>query len=61
MLNKMKQYKKEIGSKNYLDLLDTINQQEKIIVKQSEMIARLVNETAEKENMINELMGDITF
>ena len=50
---------KLIGSKNYLDLLDIINEQEKIIVKQNEMITRLVNETAEKENMINELMKDI--
>lgn len=51
----------KIGSKNYLDLLDIINQQEKIIVKQNEMITRLVNETAEKENMINELMKDVAY
>jgi len=50
-----------IGFKNYLDLLDVITQQEKIIVKQNELIARLVNETAEKENMINELMKDVAY
>jgi hypothetical protein len=50
-----------IGFKNYLDLLDVIAQQEKIIVKQNELIARLVNETAEKENMINELMKDVAY
>lgn len=60
MYHKMKECQK-IGSKNYLDLLDIINQQEKIIVKQNEMITRLVNETAEKENMINELMKDVAY
>jgi len=50
-----------IGFKNYLDLLDVIAQQEKIIVKQNELIARLVTETAEKENMINELMKDVAY
>lgn len=60
MYHKMMECQK-IGSKNYLDLLDIINQQEKIIVKQNELIARLVNETAEKENIINELMDDITY
>lgn len=59
-MNEIREHcKKEIGVKNYLDLLDIINEQEKIIVKQNEMITRLVNETAEKENMINELMKDI--
>lgn len=60
MYHKMMECQK-IGSKNYLDLLDIINQQEKIIVKQNEMITRLVNETAEKENMINELMKDVAY
>jgi len=54
----MMECQKEIGYKNYLDLLDIINQQEKIIVKQNETIARLINETAEKENMLNEIMKD---
>jgi len=57
----MQQCQKELGSKNYLDLLDIINQQEKIIAKQNEMISGLVNETTEKENMINELMKDIVY
>ena len=61
MYHKMKEYQKMIGFKNYLDLLDVIAQQEKIIVKQNELIARLVNETAEKENMINELMKDVAY
>lgn len=45
--------------KNYLDLLDIIKQQEEIIAKQNETIARLVNETAEQENMIHVLMQNI--
>jgi len=61
MYHKMKECQKMIGFKNYLDLLDVIAQQEKIIVKQNELIARLVNETAEKENMINELMKDVAY
>lgn len=56
MYHKMKHCRKMIGSKNYLDLLDIITQQEKTIVKQNETIVRMVNETTEKENMINELM-----
>lgn len=44
--------------KNYLDLLDIIKQQEEIIAKQNETIARLVNETAEQENMISVLMRE---
>ena len=60
MYHKMMECQK-IGSKNYLDLLDIINQQEKIIVKQNEMITRLVNETTEKENMINESMKDVAY
>lgn len=59
MLNLLMECKKEIGSKNYSDLLEIIAEQEKVIVKQGEMIVRLVNETAEKENAINELMKDI--
>lgn len=61
MLSDIRECRKEIGVKNYLDLLDMINQQENIIAKQSELITRLINETAEKENMINELMDDICF
>ena len=59
MLNLLMECKKEIGNKNYLELLEVITEQERVIVKQGEMIVRLVNETAEKENMINELMKDI--
>ena len=42
-----------------LDLLEIIDQQERMIEKQNETIAKLVNENAEKENIINELMRDI--
>lgn len=46
-------------TKTFLDLLQIIDQQERLIIKQNETIAKLVNETAEKENAINELMKDI--
>ena len=59
MLNLLMECKKEIGNKNYLELLEVITEQERVIVKQGEMIVRLINETAEKENMINELTKDI--
>lgn len=38
------------------DLLEIIDKQEEVITKQNEIIAKLTNENAEKENMINELM-----
>lgn len=38
------------------ELLDIIDKQEEMIKKQNELIAKLVNENAEKENMINELL-----
>lgn len=37
-------------------VIEVIEQQEQIIAKQSEMIAKLVNENVEQENIINELM-----
>ena len=43
-------------SKLYYDLLEIIEKQEEMIKKQNEVIARLTNESLEKENMINELM-----
>lgn len=36
--------------------LEIIDQQKEIITKQNEMIAKLVNENAEQESVINELM-----
>lgn len=42
----------------YFDLIELIEKKGKIIKSQSETIARLVNENAEKENMINELMRE---
>lgn len=43
-------------SKTCMELLEIINQQEEMIKKQNETIARLVNENAEKGNMIDELV-----
>lgn len=37
------------------ELLEVIDKQEEMIKKQNDMIAKLVNENMEKENMINEL------
>ena len=38
------------------DLLDIIEEQDKVIKKQNETIIKLTNENVEKENMINVLM-----
>ena len=43
-------------TKLYYDLLEIIEMQDEMIRKQNELITKLVNENAEKENMINELM-----
>lgn len=39
-------------------LLEVIEHKDQLIEKQNEMIAKLLNENAEKENMINELMKE---
>lgn len=44
--------------KLYTDLLGIITNQTELIVNQNNMIASLVNENAEKENMINVLMSE---
>lgn len=44
-------------TKTYFDLIDLVEQQNDVITKQSETIAKLLNETAEQENMINELLN----
>lgn len=41
-----------------LELLETIHQQEQIITRQQNIIAKLTNENAEQENMINTLMKE---
>ena len=46
------------NSKIYLDLLDLIDRQEQVILRQNEIIVRLVNETAEQEAVINSLMQE---
>ncbi len=43
-------------SKLYYDLLEIIENQDDMICRQNKLIAKLVNENAEKENMINVLM-----
>lgn len=45
----------------YFDLIELVEKQGKIIKQQAETIAKLINETAEKENMINELMKDVCY
>lgn len=39
-----------------MSLVELINLQETMIMKQNELITKLVNENAEQENMINVLM-----
>lgn len=42
---------------SYFDLIDLIEQQNEVIVKQGDTIIELLNENAEKENLINELLN----
>lgn len=44
--------------KLYTDLLELLNYQGHLIKKQNDVIVSLVNENAEKENMINVLMTE---
>lgn len=44
-------------TKTYFDLIELIEQQEKVIKSQSEVITKLLNENAEQENLINELLN----
>jgi len=41
-----------------LELLEIIEKQKEMIEKQSKLIAELINQNAEQENMINELMKE---
>lgn len=43
-----------------LELLEIIEKQKEMINKQNEVIAELVNQNAEQENMIDELMKSMT-
>lgn len=43
-------------TETYFDLIDLIEQQEKVIKNQSNIIIKLLNENAEQENLINELL-----
>lgn len=45
-------------SKTYFDLAELVEHQGEIINQQSETIARLINESAEQENMINVLLHE---
>lgn len=42
----------------YFDLLDIIKKQNEVIVQQGELIAKLANERAEQENLINAFLAD---
>lgn len=44
-------------TKTHFDLIILIEQQGDVIKKQSETIAKLLTENAEKENLINELLN----
>ena len=44
-------------TKTYFDLIDLIEQQEKVIKNQSNIIIKLLNESAEQENLIKELLN----
>lgn len=44
-------------SKLYYDLLEIIEVQDEMIVKQNNLIVKLTNENVEQENMINVLMN----
>ena len=46
----------KILTKTYFDLIDLIEQQNLVIKKQSETIVKLLNDNAEQENMIRELI-----
>lgn len=45
-------------NKSYYDLLEMLELQQDMIDRQNDLIAELVNENAEKENMINVLMNE---
>ena len=47
-----------IETKTYLELVEIIEGQRSIISKQIDRIVKLLNQSAEQENMINELMND---
>lgn len=42
-----------------LELLEIIEKQKEMLEKQNKLIAELVNQNAEQENMINELMKEV--
>ena len=45
-----------VDSKLYCDLLEIIQNQDEMILKQNKIISDVINENLEKENMINVLM-----
>lgn len=52
----MKNRLRKMKGKLYYNLLEIIEKQDEIICKQNQMLFSLINENAEKENMINVLM-----
>lgn len=47
-------------TKTYFDLIELIDQQATVIQSQSQSIVQLLNDNAEQENMINEMMRERT-
>jgi len=44
-------------TQTYFDLIDLIEQQSNVITKQADTITKLLNDNAEQENMIKELLN----
>ncbi len=44
--------------KTYFDLIELIEEQAKIMKQQSEIIAKLTNDSIEQENLINQLLKE---
>lgn len=49
----------KVEGTTYFDLIDLIEQQNQIIISQANIITKLMNENAEKENVINELFKNV--
>jgi len=47
-----------LENQTYFDLIELVEKQGEIIKQQAETIAKLVNDNAEKENLINELLSN---
>lgn len=45
-------------TENFLSLIELIGEQDQVVRKQNDIIAKLINENLEKENMINVMMQE---